>query len=121
MYKFLFSSNIKLIYISYKKIKNCLFVAEMINMKLDQVRKKLDTLDLQLLNLIKKRTELVKKITKLKKFKKQIVDYKRIRKVLRNIRYQSIKKKIDPKITNSIWRSMIRSYIAFEKRNFNKK
>ena len=91
------------------------------NIKLSKVRKKLDILDLKLLNLIKKRTELVKEVIKLKKFKKQIVDYKRIKKVLKNIKHQSIKKKIDPKITNSIWRSMIRSYINFEKRNFTKK
>ena len=32
-----------------------------------------------------------------------------------------IKKNIDPKITNRIWKHMIMSYIDFEKRNFKKK
>ena len=93
----------------------------MINKKLNNIRKEIDKLDHRLLNLIKLRTGLVKKVIKLKKFKKQIVDYKRINKVLKNIRKNSIKKKIDPKVTNKIWTAMIRSYIDFEKRNFNKK
>ena len=93
----------------------------MINNKLNNIRKEIDKLDHRLLNLIKLRTGLVKKVIKLKKFKKQIVDYKRINKVLKNIRKNSIKKKIDPKVTNKIWTAMIRSYIDFEKRNFNKK
>ena len=85
------------------------------------VRKKIDKIDLRLLGLLKTRTELVKKIIKLKKFKKQIVDKKRIKKVLVNIKKNSVKKKIDPRITLQIWKSMIRGYIDFEKRNFKKK
>ena len=85
------------------------------------VRKNIDKIDLKILNLLKTRTELVKKVILLKKFKKQIVDKKRIKKVLSNIKKNSIKKNIDPKITNKIWKSMIRGYIDFEKRNFKKK
>ena len=85
------------------------------------VRKNIDKIDLKILNLLKTRTELVKKVILLKKFKKQIVDNKRIKKVLLNIKRNSIKKNIDPKITNKIWKSMIRGYIDFEKRNFKKK
>ena len=33
----------------------------------------------------------------------------------------SIKKRIDPKITQKIWSSMISSYIDYERRNFKKK
>ena len=29
--------------------------------------------------------------------------------------------RIDPKITNHIWKNMIKSYIDYEKRNFKKK
>ena len=91
------------------------------NKKLLIVRKNIDKLDLKLLNLIKKRTSLVKKVIKLKKFKKQIVDKKRIKKVLANIKANSIKKNLDPKLTNKIWKNLIQSYIDFEKRNFNTK
>ena len=89
--------------------------------KLNSVRNKIDRLDYKLLNIIKSRTYLVKKIIKIKKYKNQIVDQKRIRKVLANVRKLSIKKNIDPKITHKIWISMIRSFIDYEKRNFNKK
>ena len=34
---------------------------------------------------------------------------------------KSIQNKIDPKITNRIWKNMIWSYIDFERRNFKKK
>ena len=89
--------------------------------KLNILRKKLDSLDDKLLRLIKIRTGLVKNVLKLKIYKKEIVDKKRIKKILNNIRKKSIKQKIDPKITNRIWKNMILSYIDFEKRNFKSK
>ena len=78
-------------------------------------------MDNKLLNTIKKRTILVQEVIKIKDNKKQIVDRKRIRKVLINIKKKSIKKNIDPKITQKIWTSMIKAYIDFEKKNFKKK
>tara|TARA_B100000131_G_scaffold32739_1_gene30399 strand:- start:3660 stop:3950 length:291 start_codon:yes stop_codon:yes gene_type:complete len=89
--------------------------------KLNIIRKKLDKLDNSLINIIKKRTLLVKKVLKLKEYKKEIVDKKRIRKILKNIRNKSIKNKIDPKITKRIWLNMIYAYIDYERKNFKKK
>ena len=83
-----------------------------------KIRKRLDKLDNSLLKIIKKRTLLVDKVIKNKKFKKDIVDDKRIKVILKNIRKKSIIKKIDPKITNKIWKSMIKAYIEYEFRNF---
>ena len=37
------------------------------------------------------------------------------------IKKESLKKNIDPKITQRIWKNMIWSYINFEKKNFRKK
>jgi len=88
--------------------------------ELQKLRKKLDIVDLELLNIIKKRSILVKKVLSLKKFKNQIVDRKRINIILKKIKVLSIKKKIDPKITNRIWKNMIWSYIDYERRNFKK-
>jgi len=88
--------------------------------KLEAIRKKIDLVDKQLLNIIGKRTTLVKKVISVKNHKKQIVDKKRIKKVLINIKNQSIKKKIDIKVTNKIWKAIISSYIDFEKRKFKK-
>ena len=86
-----------------------------------KIRKKLDKLDNSLLEIIKKRTLLVDKVIKNKKFKKDIVDDKRIKVILKNIRKKSIIKKIDPKNTNKIWKSMIKAYIEYEFRNFKKR
>ena len=89
--------------------------------KLEIIRSKLDKLDNKLLSLIKYRTNLVKEVLKLKEFKKEIVDKKRINFILKKIHSKSNKLKIDPKITNRIWKNMILSYIDYEKRNFKKK
>ena len=88
--------------------------------ELQKLRKKLDIVDLELLNIIKKRSILVRKVLSLKKFKNQIIDRKRINIILKKIKVLSIKKKIDPKITNRIWKNMIWSYIDYERRNFKK-
>ncbi len=89
--------------------------------KLEIIRSKLDKLDNNLLSLIKYRTNLVKEVLKLKEFKKEIVDKRRINFILKKIQSKSKKLKIDPKITNRIWKNMIWSYIDYEKRNFKKK
>ena len=89
--------------------------------KLNKLRNELDSLDNTLLKIIKKRTAIVKRVLKLKDYKYQIVDKKRIKIILNRIKKKSIKNKIDPKITNRIWKNMIMSYIDFERRNFKKK
>ena len=89
--------------------------------KLSKIRSELDKLDNSLIKIIKKRTNLVKKVLALKEKKNQIVDQKRIKSILANIKKKSLKNKIDPKITNKIWKNMIWSYIDFERRNFKKK
>tara|TARA_B000000475_G_C15688944_1_gene321397 strand:+ start:226 stop:516 length:291 start_codon:yes stop_codon:yes gene_type:complete len=89
--------------------------------KLNKLRNQLDRLDNSFIKLIKRRTDLVKKVLKLKDHKNQIVDKKRIEIILNKIKKKSIKNKIDPKVTNRIWKNMIWSYINYERRNFKKK
>ena len=89
--------------------------------KLNALRKRLDNLDNKLLSLINIRSNIVKDVLKLKNHKSEIVDKKRIKKILNNIKKKSQKKKIDPKITNRIWKNMIFAYIDYERRNFKKK
>ena len=89
--------------------------------KLNKIRVELDKLDNSLIKIIKRRSNLVKKVLALKEKKNQIIDQKRIKTILSNIRKKSLKNKIDPKITNRIWKNMIWSYIDYEKRNFKKK
>ena len=88
--------------------------------KLSQLRIKLDKLDNDLLKLIKKRSILVNEVLKVKIYKKEIIDQKRINLILKKIKKKSIQMNIDPKITNRIWKSMIWSFIDYEKRNFKK-
>ena len=89
--------------------------------KLLILRRKLDLVDNKLLNLLKIRSIYVKNVLSLKEFKKEIIDKKRIKIILKNIRNKSIKKGIDPKISNRIWKNMIYAFIEYEYRNFKKK
>ena len=93
----------------------------MVNKNTIKIRKKLDKLDDAFLKLIKKRSSLVNQVLKNKKFKKDIIDKKRISVILKNIVRKSKNKNIDPKITKKIWSSMIKAYIDYEFRNFKKK
>ena len=89
--------------------------------KLSKIRSELDKLDNTLIKVIKKRTTLVNKVLALKDKKNQIVDRRRINLILKNIKKKSIQNKIEPKITNRIWKNMIWSYIDYERRNFKKR
>ena len=92
----------------------------MINKNILKIRKDLDKLDNAFLKLIKKRTKLVDKVLSNKKFKKDIIDKKRILVILKNIKRKSVQNKIDPKITYKIWKSMINAFIDYEFRKFKK-
>ncbi len=89
--------------------------------KLILLRKKLDLIDNKMLNLLKIRANYVKRVLSLKEFKKEIIDKKRINKILRIIKVKSIKKGVDPKISNRVWKNMIYAFIDYEFRNFKKK
>ena len=60
--------------------------------KLNALRKRLDILDNKLLSLISIRSNIVKDVLKLKNYKNEIVDKKRIAKILNNIKKKSLKK-----------------------------
>jgi len=89
--------------------------------KLKKARNKIDRIDNNIFNLIKKRTKVVKHMLDLKDYKNQIVDQKRIKIILKKIKVKSIKNRIDPRITNRIWKSMIWGYVDFQRKNFKKK
>ena len=89
--------------------------------KLNILRNKLDKLDNKLIEIIRIRTNIVNDVVKLKKYKREIIDKKRIKIILKKIKKKSISKKIDPEITNRIWKNMIWSYINYEKKVFKRK
>ena len=84
-------------------------------------RHKVDKIDNKIFSLIRKRTRIVKQMLATKKFKKQIVDHKRINEILKKIRSKSLQNGIDPKITRRIWKSMIWSNVEFQRKKFQKK
>jgi len=88
--------------------------------RLKKERKKIDKIDQQIFKLIKKRTIVVKKMLTLKKHKQEIVDHGRIKEILFTLKKKSIRNKIDPRITMRIWKSIIWSYVDFQRRNFKK-
>tara|TARA_Y100000294_G_scaffold87335_1_gene81613 strand:- start:617 stop:898 length:282 start_codon:yes stop_codon:yes gene_type:complete len=89
--------------------------------KLKVARNKVDQIDKKIFDLIKKRTEIVKYLLSLKKYKKQIVDRKRIDDILKKIKNKSVRCGIDSKLTSRIWKSIIWSYVEYERRKFKKK
>ena len=91
------------------------------NNRLKKERKKIDKIDQQIFQLIKRRTIIVKKMLSLKKYKHEIIDHKRNKEILYKLKKKSILNKVDPKITKRIWKSIIYSYIDFQRRNFKKK
>ena len=93
----------------------------MVSKKLKIARFQIDKIDRDIFKLIKKRSKVVKHMMTLKKKKNEIVDNKRIKEILKKIRKKSIQNKIDPKVTTKIWKSMIWSYVDFQRRNFKKK
>ena len=93
----------------------------MINKKILKIRKKLDLLDDSFLKLLKQRSILVDQVLANKKYKKDIIDRKRILIILKNISVKSKKNKLDEKVTKRIWKAMIGAFIDYEYRNFKKK
>ena len=91
------------------------------NNNIIKLRKKLDLLDNKLLNLIKRRSILVGKVLKQKTSKNQIINRKRIKTILKNIRKKSLIKKIDKNLTERIWKTIIKESINYEFKNFKKK
>ena len=91
------------------------------NINIKKIRKKLDKVDIKLLRIIKLRSSLVDQVVKLKKSKKEVVDRKRIRSILKRIKKNSIQAKIDPMITSSIWKAMINAFIRYEYKKIKKK
>jgi chorismate mutase len=90
------------------------------NNNIIKLRKKIDLLDNKFLNLIKKRSILVEKVLKQKTSKNQIIDRKRIKAILKDIKKKSLIKKIDKNLTERIWKTIIKESINYEFKNFKK-
>ena len=88
--------------------------------RLKIARKKIDSIDNKIFSLIKRRTKIIQHIMLIKKYKSEIVDQKRINLILKKIKKKSKYNKVDSRITLKIWKSMIWSYVDYQRRNFKK-
>jgi len=91
------------------------------NIDIKKIRVKIDKVDIKLLRVIKERSVLVDRVLKFKKKKREIIDQKRINFILKKIRKNSVKADIDPMITTSIWKEMIKAFIKYEYKNLKEK
>ena len=90
------------------------------SIEMREIRRKIDKVDTKILPLMVKRSELVNKALNLKKKKSEIVDIKRINQIKKKVSSQAKKLGANPRLISSIWVSMIKNFIEFEKKNFKK-
>ncbi len=87
---------------------------------IENIRDKIDKLDLKMLDLIHSRRKLVDEVVKLKT-KDQIVDKKRIEKILNKLEAQAKEKNLPEGMVVGMWKKMIDSFIEYEKKYFEEK
>ena len=85
---------------------------------IDKVRKQIDKIDVEILELIVKRQTLVVEAVK-HKTREQIVDKKRIKKILISLKKIAQKKGLPPYIVENVWLEMINGFIKFEEEFFD--
>ena len=85
------------------------------------IRKKIDQVDDKLLPLMVRRSKLVEKALSLKKKQTEIIDKKRIEEISRKISKKSEELGGNSRLLKSIWLSIIKNFIDYEKREFRKK
>ena len=85
---------------------------------LEELRKNIDEIDLEILDLIEKRKDLVTEVVKLKK-RDQIVDQKRIEFILNKLKVEASKRGLAIEFIEEIWTLMIKNFIKYEERIFD--
>tara|TARA_Y100000991_G_C21811678_1_gene279964 strand:- start:8 stop:295 length:288 start_codon:yes stop_codon:yes gene_type:complete len=86
---------------------------------LNEIRKKIDEVDIEILNLISERKDLVSEVINFKT-RDQIVDKKRIDRIINRLKKEAKKKDIPNEIIIEIWMAMIQSFIKYEEKIFDK-
>lgn len=87
---------------------------------ISEVRDSIDKLDSKLLRLISERKLLVDEAVRLKN-KSQIVDKKRIKEILTRLDLKSKKLNLPDGLVVGLWKEMIKSFIEYERKVFEKK
>ena len=85
---------------------------------LEELRKRIDEIDLKILDLIEKRKDLVTEVVKLKK-RNQIVDQKRIEFILNKLKVEASNRGLSVEFIEEIWTLMIKNFIEYEENIFD--
>lgn len=86
---------------------------------LEELRKFIDEIDLEILDLIQKRKDLVTEVVKLKK-RDQIVDKERINFILEKLKIEALNRDLTVEFIEEMWTLMIRNFIKYEEKIFDK-
>ncbi|MAI28890.1 MAG: chorismate mutase [Pelagibacteraceae bacterium TMED124] len=86
---------------------------------LEELRKFIDEIDLEILDLIQKRKDLVTEVVKLKK-RDQIVDQERINFILEKLKTEAMNRGLTVEFIEEMWTLMIRNFIKYEEKIFDK-
>ena len=82
--------------------------------KLNAIRKKIDSIDDKILKLVSDRFKEIHKVASLKDNPEQIVDHVRIKKILTKIKSKSKKEKLDSEFAVRLWQLFIQEAIRME-------
>ena len=85
---------------------------------IQNIRDKIDEIDLKIIDLISKRKDLVDEVVKLKK-RDQIVDQERINFILNKLNDEAKKRGVPEKLVEKIWNIMINTFIEYEKKIYD--
>ena len=85
---------------------------------IQNIREKIDKIDLKIIDLISERKGLVDEVVKLKN-RDQIVDQERIDFILNKLNEEAKKKGIPEQLVKKIWNIMIKTFIEYEKKIYD--
>ena len=87
---------------------------------LNEVRKNIDAIDNQIVKLLIKRSFFVLQATYFKTKKSQLVDRKRIARIIKRVSNIAKKQKLSPIIVEKVFRKMINQFILLETKEFKR-
>ena len=87
---------------------------------LNEVRKNIDTIDNQIAKLLIKRSSFVLQATYFKTKRSQLIDRKRIARIIKRVSNVAKKQKLSPIIVEKVFRKMINQFILLETKEFNR-
>lgn len=90
-------------------------------MTLDEIRKKIDSIDGAIIHLLAQRAELVSAAGKLKKDEHGVRDQKRVEQVIERVKAKAAEAGLAPDIVEKIYRTIIGCFVAKELEEFKQK